>query len=242
MSDIESLQRDQQIAETPDEAFRAQLDGVLKNLHTCMPGTIVSFDAARQTCEVQPSVQRVFEGVATNLPLLVDCPVVFPQGGGFALTFPLAAGDEVLVTFAERSIDNWYQAGGQKPPNEYRMHDLSDGFVIPGINNQTRNLGGVDTARVALRTRAGGTHLTLAANGEAKITAGSSILTMTAAGAVTIDAPGGYTINGAGQLNGDVNCTGTITAATDVIGGGKSLKNHKHGGVQIGAAQTTPPV
>lgn len=30
------------------------------------------------------------------------------------------------------------------------------------------------------------------------------------------------------KVNGDVNCSGTVTGTTDVVGGGKSLKNHTH--------------
>lgn len=41
---------------------------------------------------------------------------------------------------------------------------------------------------------------------------------------------------------GDVDVTGTVTAAVDVIGGGKSLKTHTHGGVQTGGGTTGPPV
>lgn len=53
---------------------------------------------------------------------------------------------------------------------------------------------------------------------------------------ITISAPGGIAITG------DVNITGTLTATVDVVGGGKSLKGHKHGGVQAGGAQTGAPV
>ena len=55
-------------------------------------------------------------------------------------------------------------------------------------------------------------------------------------GTAMIDAPGGVTING------DVTVNGTVTASIDVLGGGKSLKSHKHGGVQAGSAQTGAPV
>lgn len=57
-----------------------------------------------------------------------------------------------------------------------------------------------------------------------------------AGGALAIDAPGGTT------WTGDIDVVGTVTASADVIGGGKSLKGHKHGGVQAGAAQTGAPV
>ena len=61
-------------------------------------------------------------------------------------------------------------------------------------------------------------------------------VTLPEGGTATIDAPGGMTING------DVTVNGTVIATTDVLGGGKSLKGHKHGGVQAGGAQTGAPV
>jgi phage baseplate assembly protein V len=66
----------------------------------------------------------------------------------------------------------------------------------------------------------------------ATLPAGSSFTVR--ADAITLDAA---------QVNatGDFHCAGTITGDTDVITGGKSLKNHRHGGVQGGSAQTLPP-
>jgi len=72
--------------------------------------------------------------------------------------------------------------------------------------------------------------------------------TLPAGGTVTIEAPGGVTIIGDTGIVGDthiagsLNVSGTITAAEDVIGGGISLKSHKHGQVQAGSAQSGAPV
>lgn len=68
-----------------------------------------------------------------------------------------------------------------------------------------------------------------------------------AASKVQLTAPDGLTIDADVTINGDVAITGavavdgTLTASTDVVGGGKSLKTHKHTGVQAGAAQTGEP-
>lgn len=57
-----------------------------------------------------------------------------------------------------------------------------------------------------------------------------------------IEAPGGLTLRGPVSIEGDVTVTGAITASVDVTADGKSLKSHKHGGVQGGGAQTGTPV
>ena len=58
---------------------------------------------------------------------------------------------------------------------------------------------------------------------------------------VRIDADGGLQFKGNMTVDGDIRSTGTITAATDVVGAGKSLKSHTHTGVQAGGAFSGPP-
>lgn len=66
-------------------------------------------------------------------------------------------------------------------------------------------------------------------------------------GTAAIYAPGGLTITGPVTIKGpvrvedDLRATGTITGDTDVKGGGKSLKDHKHTAVQAGGAVSGPP-
>jgi len=62
-----------------------------------------------------------------------------------------------------------------------------------------------------------------------------------AGGAVSIIADGGVAIQGDVSITGNVQVTGQIDASDDVVAGGISLKSHKHGGVQAGAAQSGEP-
>jgi phage baseplate assembly protein V len=61
-------------------------------------------------------------------------------------------------------------------------------------------------------------------------------ITLPAGGTMTVEAPGGT------SWTGNIDVEGTVNASEDVIGGGKSLKGHKHSGVQAGTAQTGAPV
>lgn len=147
--------------------LNTQAIGNQSKIWTALPGIIQSFDPAKMTCEIQPAIQGVLSdpksGKAsnTNLPLLVDCPVVFPSGGGVTLTVPIAAGDECLVIFASRCIDAWWQQGGVQPPMVYRMHDLSDGFCLPGIRSLAKPLSGISTSTAQLRSDDGATYIEL---------------------------------------------------------------------------------
>jgi len=146
--------------DSPEMAM-LQLTQLVKSEMWCaMPGIIQSFDGAKLTCSVQLAIQvqvtdETLTSQWTKLPVLVDCPVVFPAGGGCMLTFPIAAGDECLVVFADRCIDAWWQSGGVQTQMDSRMHDLSDGFVIPGPRSQPNKPGAAVGTNAELRTMDG---------------------------------------------------------------------------------------
>ena len=78
--------------------------------------------------------------------------------------------------------------------------------------------------------------------GNASVTIGGSA-SVTIGGSATIDVTGNTNITTPTlALDGDMTCTGQITAQGDVIGEGVSLSTHVHGGVQSGKSQTTPPI
>jgi hypothetical protein len=147
----------------PEAAMRIVLDGRQSTIWTALPGIVQSVDLDAMTCEVQPAIQGTVEdenGVlqSVNLPLLLDVPICFPSGGGFLITFPLAVDDEVLVVIASRCIDAWWQSGGVQRPMEARMHDLSDGFAIPGPRSQAAlPEGAVSATDLEIRNDAGTT-------------------------------------------------------------------------------------
>lgn len=153
------------------ESMRIAIQGLIAGLQTALPGIVQSFNPTACTAVVQPSVKALVTnalGVATpvNLPLLLDCPVQFPGGGGCTLTFPLAVGDEVLIVFASRCIDAWWQSGGVQPQAEFRMHDLSDGFVIPRVRSLPKGIT-ISLTRAQLRSDDGLAYIELDPTGHA---------------------------------------------------------------------------
>lgn len=200
------------------------MDGRQAGIWTAMPGIVQSFNATERTCVIQPALkmsQQAKDGSKSlvNLPLLLDCPVVFPAGGAVLLTFPIAAGDECLVVFASRCIDAWWQSGGVQRQAEFRMHDLSDGFAIVGVSSKPHVAASISTTKAQLRSTDGATLIELNPAGQI----------------VTLTAPGGVVING------DVTVNGKVTATGDVIGQGTHLHSHTHTGVTTGGGTTGPP-
>lgn len=206
---------------------------------TALPAIIKSFDPVALTCEVQPAIKakyvdELYNVKTVSLPLLVDCPVVFPHAGGCSMTFPIKAGDECLVVFSSRGIDLWWQQGGEQPPPEPRMHDLSDGFVILGVWSQPKRLGSVSTARVELRSD---DHQAVVS-----IHPSTHEVTVETTGKLTAKADGNTTLTSPlVTINGDIKLNGKMTATGDVSGGGISLMSHVHGGVSSGGSTTGAP-
>lgn len=224
---------------------------------TALPGIIASFDPVAMTCEVQPAIQgkQVLEDgtvQTVNIPMLLDCPVVYPHGGGVSLTFPIRAGDECLVVFASRAIDFWWQLGGVQPPAEPRMHDLSDGFVLVGAYSQPKVLGNVSTQAVQLRSDDGQAFFELNPESHdfnlmtpgnftaqvqnfsvscAAFSVSCSNFKVEASSSAAITAPTialNGQITGGGSGGSTATFTGAIHASGDVTAGGISLNSHTH--------------
>lgn len=163
-----------QLLNDAEQAMRLVLDGRQSTMWTAMPCIVESVDLEAMTIKAQPSIQGIIEDESgktqnVNLPLLADVPIVFPSAGGFIITFPIEAGDEVLVVFASRCIDSWWQSGGIGRPMEARMHDLSDGFAIPGPRSQPKVVENVSPTAVQIRNDAGTSYIEIEADGKIKM-------------------------------------------------------------------------
>ena len=104
------------------ETREALKQEIFSSVHYALPGTVVSFDAERQTAEVQPAVKLG----SMNYPVLSDVPVFMP------VPFEVNPGDACLVVFSDVDIDAWLEAGEPQEPKSARKHALSDGFAFVG--------------------------------------------------------------------------------------------------------------
>jgi len=121
-------------APTLDELINALISLQLDDVHVAMPGRVVAYDGASQRASVQPTSKRVVvvDGVRSleSLPVLHGVPVVLPGGGGYRLTFPVAADDPVLLVVCSQAIDVLAGAGA---PSSDRRHSPTDAVAILGL-------------------------------------------------------------------------------------------------------------
>ena len=223
----------------PEETLRMALDNKQAQIWTALPALVQSFNPTAMTCVVQPTVSGLLllpDGTykEVKMPLLLDCPVMFPSGGGATLTFPIKKNDECLVIFASRCIDSWWQLGGVRGQFEYRMHDISDGFAFVGVRSKPRAFN-VDINAAQLRSDDGTAYVQLNPTTKNINVVTPANITANASGTITATAPN-VIINGNVQINGNLNVSGTT------ISGGISLTTHLHTGVVPGGGNTGQPI
>lgn len=162
----------------PDVLLNLKQD-IFATLNCHMPGIIQSFDATKCTAVVQPIFKRLLpNGTIVSRKVLLDCPVIFPSGGGGRLTFPVTQGDQCLIVYADRRLDEWAANGVEVLPGDPRMHDLSDGIVMVGFD-PTGKMGPVPTDKVELSYQ--GSKFQLTATGWNFVGAGGAEIDLSAA-------------------------------------------------------------
>lgn len=197
-----------------NDLIQKVIDNVLTDTHSSIPGVVDSFDAVTQLAKVQPAIKHIQrDGTKINLPVLIQVPVIFPGGGGFTLTFPVEAGDEVLLIISERALDVWQQSGGVQDPLDTRKHALTDAIAITGLRSQPNKIGTFLTTGAHLRNSDGSVGILVTDAG------------IVISGPVTME--GEATFEDDANFEQDIDITGDSTA-NDHISGTISGKTHYH--------------
>lgn len=121
--------------------------------------TVRAFNSENQTISavinykksiLQAGQDGVYRTVFLDYPVLLDVPVIVLSGGAAGLTFPIAPGDECLILFNDRALDNWFQSGQIGPLSSTRMHSFSDGIALVGLNSLAHSIADYDALRAVL--------------------------------------------------------------------------------------------
>lgn len=190
------------------QEFTAEIEktakAVVNDIHTALPGEIVSFDGS--TATVKPVGKYVTsDGTALDYPMITEAPVCFPfcQNAGIGFAFPVRKGDSCIIIISEVELDAW--RSGADSEGSLRF-DLTSAMVIPGLF-----AGRCDAAAKAFAQNA------------AIVTAGDSEVVISGSGCTINSGGSTLTVNDSG-----VTVKGTLTVTGDVKAGAVSLKNHTH--------------
>jgi hypothetical protein len=215
-----------------EESLRLALKGQSLITYVSMPCIVSKVNLAQGTIEAQPAIQAFVTTLNSSkqlvqkyvdMPLLLDVPIIMPNAGGFMISLPVKAGDECLVMFADRCIDNWWNLGGVQPQvtaqgvGELRFHDLSDGFAIIGPFSKPKVPTNISANTLQIRTKDGATYL-------------------------EIDSSGNCNIHANVNITGNLVVSGTTTGTADGKFNGIHVSAHHHPGVQTGGGITGEPI
>lgn len=161
--------------ETPSLAkvMQDMIDKHLMDVHTSMPGLVVSYDFDKNLAVIQPALQRKFKNSESqNLPLISNVPIYFPGTSDSHIRFPIKAGDEGTIIFQERSIDRWASLGGTVDTLDTRKFHLSDAIFLPGKLSQVKKFQS-KAKKTSIEIKNGKSWIEILPNGKFKFTDGA---------------------------------------------------------------------
>ena len=129
--------------------MESELRTLIKQIHTSYPARIIDFEPETQTATVQLLIERYYSSLDVlneflEPLVLVDVPVHFPQSKRFCITFPVEAGDDCLVFFAEKGIEHWLydneevgglNEGGIPHPDHKTTFSTDSALALVGFNS-----------------------------------------------------------------------------------------------------------
>lgn len=190
------------------------------------PGKIVHYDPVEQLSKILLSNDKTYSNSdeadrQVSRVLLEDVPTYTPGGGGWHMTFPIKEGDNCLVSFSKTGYDHWLfdnkdAAGrtqdGQPQPWTRRRFSLRDGFAQVGWNNIPTAISDYHPDDAEFRNADREQRVSLLEGGDIHIKAGATTVNVSKDGAITMVATDVDVTAATSTFNGDLHCTGTISA------------------------------
>lgn len=194
------------------EGLESMIKQKISNVHTCLPGSVLSFDAGTCLASVKPTlIFYAADGRTMDYPVISGVPVFMPHAGNAQITYPVKAGDGCLICFSERSLDEWIGKGSDDN-HDPRQYDLTDGFCFVGMM-PTQSISADNVELIN-----NGTLVSVTPDNTVNIVGNVNIKG-------NVNVQGNYTCSGKSKMNGNIDCDGDVTA------GGISVQQHTHTGV-----------
>jgi len=246
------------------QAMKELMADKIRDIHTVIPGEIVSFDPDKCEASIQPLAKyKKPNGDMMDFPQLNEVPIFFLQSAGqtATLVYPIKKDDECLIFVSEQTLNTW-RTGAES--NIDLRFDLSNAIALVGLfvkpNPLVKEACDDDALIIEkdgerVRLKKGETYIrdtndqsiTLTPNAVTVIAKNAVVnasgdATVKADGkmevesgeSMTLKAGGNFTLNAA---NATVNAAGQWVTQAGINSG-----THTHTGVQSGPGTTGPPV
>lgn len=197
-----------EFAQQVEETARA----VVNEIHTAIPGTIVSFDPVKGTALVKPNGKYITsDGILLDYPQIPEIPVVFPfcETQEIGMAFPVEKGDSCLLIVSEVELDEWLTGAEAEGSLKF---DLTNSICIPG---PMKHGGGI--IEEACREKS-----VIIGNEANKIKVNRNKINMVSGRTQISLSEAGVSINGSLTVEGNIISTNSVKA------GNIDLKSHVH--------------
>lgn len=107
--------------------------------YTAVPGKITKYDRETQLASVEVQIVNSYDtpdGTPEYAwPIINSVPVMWPGSGGYRMTFPLEAGDKVLLIISSFPLHKWLTTGKRVANAEhpFNKNNMAGAFAIPGL-------------------------------------------------------------------------------------------------------------
>ena len=176
---------------------------VVNEVHTALPGKIISYSATSGTASIQPvGKYRTARGKALDYPIITEVPIVFPYcyRADVGIAFPVVKGDTCLIIVSEIELDEWRKGASSEGSLRF---DLSSAIAIPGLLKTGSKIAAKASDRRAVIIGAPGTEVCVSSEG-VEIGVGEVTFAVSESG---------IAVGGDLLVNGNISYTGSINEA-----------------------------
>lgn len=149
---------------------------ISNGINVCKIGQITAINKLKSTISVKPLHSAVINGKKTDLPILVNVPLLQFMTTDFIIKLPVDVGDKVLIIHVDYDIENLVISGEQKDENVDSIHDINSAIAIPfNLSSLNSELSINDSDDLYIGTKSGNTYIKIQPTGEIIIDSTSNV-------------------------------------------------------------------